>query len=467
VLSLRRIAILASVLASLVGASAARADTLDLTGFRFSSPVYFVHENQGATTITVVRSNDIRHGAQVRYIALPLTASASQDYAPVKTVLDFKPGQASASFSVPIVDHGVPALPRTFRVALFGAYPIGIGIPQSAVVTIINDDPISLLRDPLNPLGLSLPPALINPLQGALAYVDHVWGLAARLADQWRGSHPTWARMLGVIASHPGAHRFGAWDGPDPGLKVAAFVERASMEQPGAVPMIATYRLVNGHCGNHSDSAPEQAAYRHWMTSFAQGIGAYRAIVLLEMDSLITVGCLSNHGVQVRMQELRDAIATLTRLPRAVVYLDAGAADAVPAGQTASLLRRAGVASIQGFFLNSTHFDWTSREIRYGQAISRMTGGKHFIVNTGENGRGPLVPRNRTRDGNEVLCNPPGRGLGPLPTFNTGHPNVDAFAWTSNPGESGGACVPGAPPTGAYWPAYALELVRNADFRVR
>jgi endoglucanase len=239
------------------------------------------------------------------------------------------------------------------------------------------------------------------------------------------------------------------------------------MEQPGTVPMLATYRLVNGHCGGHSDPPSEQAAYHRWITRFAQGIGAYRAIVLLEMDSLITVGCLSNHGVQVRVQELRDAIATLSHLPRVVVYLDAGAADAVPAGQTASLLRRAGVASIQGFFLNSTHFDWTSREIRYGQAISRMTGGKHFIVNTGENGRGPLIPRNRTREGNEVLCNPPGRGLGPLPTFNTGYRNVDAFAWTSNPGESGGACVPGAPPTGVYWPAYALDLVRNADFRVR
>ena len=66
----------------------------------------------------------------------------------------------------------------------------------------------------------------------------------------------------------------------------------------------------------------------------------------------------------------------------------------------------------------------------------------------------------------EVLCNPPA-GLGPLPTANTGFRNVDMFAWTSNPGESGGPCVPGAPPTGRYWPAYGLTLVRNADFRVR
>jgi endoglucanase len=168
------------------------------------------------------------------------------------------------------------------------------------------------------------------------------------------------------------------------------------------------------------------------------------------------------------MAELRDAINVLTtNCPRLVIYLDAGAADAVPPGRIAALLRRAGVAKIQGFFLNSTHFDWTSREIRFGEQVSRLTGGKHFVVNTGENGRGPLVPRDRVHQGNEVLCNPAGRGLGPKPTTNTGYPNVDAFAWTSNPGESGGACVPGAPPTGRYWPAYAVMLVRNADYRVR
>src|SRR6202011_4694503 len=118
-------------------------------------------------------------------------------------------------------------------------------------------------------------------------------------------------------------------------------------------------------------------------------------------------------------------IDKLTQQPRVVVYLDAGAADALPAATMARMLRQAGVSKIQGFFLNATHFDWTSREIRYGRAISRMTGGKHFVVNTAVNGRGPLVPRNRVREGNEVLCNPPGRGLGPLPTWHTGYDKVD------------------------------------------
>ena len=98
----------------------------------------------------------------------------------------------------------------------------------------------------------------------------------------------------------------------------------------------------------------------------------------------------------------------LAKLPRTVVYLDAGAADALPVTRAAQLLREAGVAHAQGFFLNATHFDWTLHEIHYGWQISRLTGGKHFVVNTAENGRGPLVPRNRNKRGNEVLCNPRG-----------------------------------------------------------
>ena len=124
------------------------------------------------------------------------------------------------------------------------------------------------------------------------------------------------------------------------------------------------------------------------------------------------------------------------------------------------------MANIQGFFLNATHFDWTSNEIRYGHQISRMTGGKHFVINTGENGLGPQRPADIVHQGMEVLCNPRA-GLGPLPTASTGSRNVDMFAWTSNPGESGGRCVAGAPGTGVYWPAYAKALVQNADFKVR
>jgi endoglucanase len=251
-------------------------------------------------------------------------------------------------------------------------------------------------------------------------------------------------------------------------VAVHDYLTRAAREEPGTIPLLATYRVEDGHCGHYTPTSADVASYREFSKQFAAGIGRHRAVLFLEMDALITTPCLTPEGVTIRMQELHDAIDVLTKAcPHLVIYLDGGAADALPAGRTAALLRRAGVAEIQGFFLNSTHFDWTSKEIRYGERISRMTGGKHFVVNTGEDGQGPLIPPDRVHQGNEVLCNPPGRGLGPKPTPDTGYQNVDAFAWTSNPGESGGACAPGAPPTGAYWPAYGLMLVQDADFTVR
>ncbi len=310
-----------------------------------------------------------------------------------------------------------------------------------------------------NPLGLSPAPLNGNPLSGARFFVDHENGVSAAAHD-----HP----LLHVIADQPGTARFGDFSWPNASAAVRAYLDRAAREEPGTIPLLSTYRVSGGaHCGGYTPTAADEASYHRFVQGFARGIGRHRAVLFLEMDALITTPCLSSAGVTVRMRELHGAIDTLTaHCPHLIIYLDAGAADALSAAHTARLLRRAGVGQIQGFFLNSTHYDWTSREIAYGEHVSRMTGGKHFVVNTGDNGRGPLIPPDRVHQGNEVLCNPPGRGLGPKPTTSTGYPNVDAFAWTSNPGESGGPCVPGAPPAGVYWPAYGEMLVQNAVFSV-
>ncbi len=459
---LRRLALLALVVAgSVLAPAVAQADP---TGFHLQSSQLYVHENAGNAVVTIERSDASRDG-QIRYVTGGLgfdcggtQCTATQyDTTGVKGMLDFPPGVHSESFDVPVVDHGADSLPRTISVSLFGPYPIGLASPSKATLTILNDDP-PVAHDASDPLGL--PGASSgNPLAGANFFVDP----DSDAAHAARSGHP----LINVIARQPGTTRYGSFSWPNAGLAVSNELAKAQVEQPGSVPMLATYRLVDGHCGGWADTAADQQRYHDFIENFAQGIGDYRAVLFLEEDSLITTPCLSAHGVAVRMAELHDAINVLTaNCPRLVIYLDAGAADAIPVGQTAHLLEQAGVSQVQGFFLNSTHFDWTSREIQFGEAVSRLTGGKHFVVNTGDNGRGPLATADRVRDGNEVLCNPPGRGLGPLPTTSTGYANVDAFAWTTNPGESGGRCVPGAPATGAYWPAYAEMLVRNAVFHV-
>jgi endoglucanase len=464
----------------------ATASASDPLGFQIQVPSggLVVHEDAGQATITVTR-DPLESGmaAQVRYITsgdgydpdtnapfdcggTPCTATP-YDFTPVKGELDFQPGQTSMSFNVPIADHGTDSVPKTLQVALFGPNPIGLGPVSHAPLTILNDDPVDPPA-PGNPLGLPIPPPGSDPLQGATFFVDHESSVATAAR-----SHPA----LRVIADQPGTARFGTFSYtspyvPDIGTAVSRYLTRAAAEEPGTVPLLATYRITQGACkrGGTPDTPAQQQAYHDFIEGFAQGIGSYRAVLFLEEDALITTPCLTPQGLAVRMAELSDAINVLTTTcPHLVIYLDAGAADALHASVAANLLERAGVAKIQGFFLNSTHYDWTLNEIRYGEQISRLTGGKHFVVNTGDAGRGPLRPANIVRQGLEVLCNPVGRGLGPKPTTDTGYPNVDMFAWTTNPGESGGQCntagsLAGAPPTGQYWPKYGEMLVRNANF---
>jgi endoglucanase len=247
--------------------------------------------------------------------------------------------------------------------------------------------------------------------------------------------------------------------------QVAHYLEGTQVQEPGTTVMLSTYSLVHARCG-YTAAPAVGARYDNFIQQVADGIGDFHVVFFLELDSLITAPCLNHQQLAIRDAELKYAISVLEADPHVVVYLDGGAADAASAARQAALLRGAGVAQAQGFFLNSTHFDWTSTEIHYGQEISRRLGGAHFVVNTGENGRGPLRPANRVQNGNEVLCNPPGRGLGPLTLQNgvaekTNYADTDGLLWFSNPGGSGGQCVPGAPPTGTYWPAYAVMLARN------
>jgi endoglucanase len=314
-----------------------------------------------------------------------------------------------------------------------------------------------------NPFGTVPAPPRENPLVGARWFVDRQWGLAARQVDAWRRSHPDWARIMEKIAAQPEAKRFGGFTANVQDT-VHRFIVRAAQQGPGTVPILVVYRLQHVHCGRHGDSRGERLAYRRWIDGFARAVGAHRGVIFLEPDALISVGCLSGSGLRTRLGELRYAGAKLAALPRSVVYVDAGAADALPYRRAAALLRAAGVARLNGFFLNATHYDWTSNELRYGNRISRLIGFKHFVVSTAVNGNGPLRPRSRVRFGNEVICNPPGRALGPPPSTNTGDPLADAFIWIGNPGRSGGACHPGDPPNGTWYPQYALGLAERAHW---
>jgi endoglucanase len=427
-------------------------------------PAYTAHEAQGSLPITIERTGDLSGEEHVGYGVKRQDAQPGIDFRTISnTYVTFAPGQSTVSFSVPIIDRGINSTPVHALAYLYGSYPDSLGANNNSLITILHDDPLAL-RVAANPLATPAA-ATGNVIAGTTFYVDPK-SPAAKAERHYARSNPAWAKALSDIAVQPAAHRFYMWNmGSNVAGQVSHYLEGTQVQQPGSTVMLSTYSLVHGKCG-YTATPAIQVRYDDFIKQVAAGIGNTHVVFFLELDSLITASCLDHQQLAIRDAELNYAISVLEADPHVVVYLDGGAADAHSASRQASYLRGAGVAKTQGFFLNSTHFDWMTTEIHYGQDISRRLGGSHFVVNSGENGRGPLRPHNRVKNGNEVLCNPPGRGLGPISVSNrvaqpTGYAADDGSLWFSNPGGSGGQCVPGAPPTGVYWPAYAVMLADN------
>jgi len=230
------------------------------------------------------------------------------------------------------------------------------------------------------------------------------------------------------------------------------------------VPLFTVLRAESTSCGpSYQGGGPaEDAATRAWYDDLARVIGPQRVVIAFEPDSLGTIDCLARSRRDDRLRLLRYGVSALSRLPNATIYLEAGASDWEPARRTASQLRAIGIAKVRGFMLNATHHDWTSANIEHGLDISRRTGGKHFVINTAENGRGPVHYR---RGGRRITvwCNPRLRGLGPPPTTETANPRVDAYLWINRPGYA--QSCQGRPIE--WYPPRALSYARHATDWVR
>lgn len=352
-------------------------------------------------------------------------------------------------------------------------------------------------RDPSNPLALSTPPGS-NPLAGAesrlfvqtpargeaAGAIASLLGVTPPDTESWPAFVASWADppiagelasnatldsevdLLSLIASEPETSRFSSYTaGGGPGAiysQLNKFLCRMHAVAPNAIPLLSTYFLLHA-AGCPTESAGDQTVFKRQVDEFAAGVGDYPTVIFAEEDAVDTSGCLTKRGLAIRKKLLDFEVGALAKIPHAVVYLDGGTEDANTAQFAAKILNAAGVRRIRGFFLNATHRNWTSKEIAFGEKISRLTHGSHFIVNTSDNGRGPTLNPHPAKQGVENLCNPPGSGLGPQPTTNTGFPLVDAFEWTSVPGKSSGQCHPGDPASGVFGVNLALALARNAN----
>jgi endoglucanase len=294
-----------------------------------------------------------------------------------------------------------------------------------------------------------------RPLRHLRLLVDPRTPAASQARAYRAAGNPADAARMREIARRPTA----AWlsgTAEAARRRAAALARRGARD--GAAPILVLYAIPSRDCGGASSGGAATAArYRAWVQAVASGIGRRRAVVIVEPDATAHIAskCLPAAAATEREALLAYAIADLKRRTRATVYLDAGNAGWIAAREMEPVLQRAGIRRADGFAVNVGNFYTTAQSRKYGHTLSRGLRGKHFVIDTSRNGNGPysgpLTPQ---------WCNPPGRALGAAPTTRTGDRSVDALLWIKYPGASDGSCRPGEPPAGAWWPEYALGLVR-------
>ena len=295
------------------------------------------------------------------------------------------------------------------------------------------------------------------PLAGATFYVNPYSVAAGHVHESCSAYFPdSPPRAIAKIAAMAQAVWFGDWD---PMGEIEKSVDDLSRTAKAKrqVPIMVVYNMVHRDCGEYSKGgAADAAAYRQWIRNFAEGLGAAKAVIILEPDALSQLenqGCLTGPQKPERVGLIADAVATIKMEDEnALVYIDAGHEGAVPVPEMARRLLQADVGHAQGFALNTSYYSSTEANRAYGDQVSALIGGKHFVVDTGRNGRGGTPDKQ--------WCNPKGQGLG---TPSTGYDSglMDAGVVVLNPGGSDGACN-GNPPAGTFSLELACGLLQNA-----
>ena len=421
---------------------------------------YRASESVGSYPIVIHRDNASQPGT-ICWGVTNKSSEAGSNFAKVgNSQVHFAAGQSDVTVGVPIHDQGINGPAKLARAYMYGCGEGGVASTPNQTITLLQNDPLQP-RDPANVLGYQQP-TNGNPLQNVNWYIFGNQSTAGRIAKRYAHSKPAWSKAFNVLADTPGSGSTRFWMWNQPTSSVAATAEKwladAQQRQPGTTVQMTGYNLVHG---NVLPSAIK-GRYENWITQLAHGIGNFRVVFYLEEDALITMRRLSPAQRRVREAEIAYAVKALEQDPHVVVYIDAGASDTlIKAKQYARMLRASDVAQAQGFFVNSTHNQWVTTEMHFGQQISRYLGGAHFVVQSGTAGRGPRLNPFPKTEGVENLCDAPGLGLGPL-TWNTGYKYVDGLLWFSNVGFTANVpCHDGEPGLATFWPSYAYQIIQR------
>jgi hypothetical protein len=132
-----------------------------------------------------------------------------------------------------------------------------------------------------------------------------------------------------------------------------------------------------------------QNTYKSWISHVATGIGTSKAIIVLEPDLAVAY---TGWNPSVRFSLAAYAARVLSKLPNVQIYLDASDADWLPATKAVSMLIHSGIRNVRGFALGATHYSSTRGNLVYGAQLVHLLAnagipGKHFVVDTADNGR--------------------------------------------------------------------------------
>jgi endoglucanase len=316
---------------------------------------------------------------------------------------------------------------------LTAAAVVGIGVLADPVQ--VAPAPAVRLADDANPLAGM--PFYVNPNSAAMRAAQHADPPSPELT---------------AIANTPQAY----WIVPgSSAATVAKYTGDAAAA--GAIPVLTIYGIPHRDCGSFAAGGMGSADdYRGWIDGIASDVGGSRTAIILEPDALAMADCLSADQREERYDLIRYAVDTLTRNPAMAVYVDGGHLRWHSAEDMAARLNKVDIGRARGFSLNTSNFFTTGDEIGYGEAISGLTNGSHYVIDTSRNGAGPAP------DSGLNWCNPSGRALGTPPTVATGGAHADAYLWIKRPGESDGTCDKGDPPAGTFVSQYAIDLARTA-----
>jgi hypothetical protein len=270
-------------------------------------------------------------------------------------------------------------------------------------------------------LALAAPAAQAGTANGGLPGagadpISHMaWGTPGT-ADDLGGAYQSASGsdrvLLGKLALQPRALWLGPWWRVGQVRAEAALtVANNQHGNPNVLTEFATFELnpwetrtANGAWKGPVHGSWNVSSDEAWYRNMATGIGSARALVIEQVDLPFALKTSSTAPERIDTYAAR----VLSANPYTTVYVDAGTAGWLSAAQDASLLIRNGIRYARGFALDDTDYDPTATEDQFGAQVvaalaKRGVKGKHFIVNTDENGQ-PYKP-------NQV----PGKGINDSP----------------------------------------------------